>query len=93
MSARLEEARRVSVSLLDDLEGGTAPVEGVLMKAKRLARLMRDADAQIDLVGFRNKRISQIIQFFEPRNVQAIRHSERSNNRRFQILASQLAGN
>jgi hypothetical protein len=46
MSTQLDEARRVAISLLDDLEGGSASVEGVLMKAKRLARLMRDADAQ-----------------------------------------------
>lgn len=46
MSAKLDEARRVAASLLDDLEGGVSPIEGILMKAKRLARFMRDADAQ-----------------------------------------------
>ncbi|WP_079606413.1 hypothetical protein [Bradyrhizobium erythrophlei] len=46
MSAKINETRRVAISLLDDLEGAVAPVEGILMKAKRLARLMRDADAQ-----------------------------------------------
>jgi hypothetical protein len=47
MSATLDEARRVATSLLDDLENGDPPAERVLMKAKRLARLMRDSDAQI----------------------------------------------
>jgi hypothetical protein len=47
MSARIDEARRVVLSLLDDLEGAASPIDAVLMKAKRLARLMRDADAQL----------------------------------------------
>jgi hypothetical protein len=46
MSAKLDEARKISATLLDDLENGSLPVEGILMKAKRLARLMRDTDAQ-----------------------------------------------
>jgi hypothetical protein len=46
MSVAIDEARRVATSLLDDLENGTHPAERVLMKAKRLARLMRDGDAQ-----------------------------------------------
>ncbi|UGA46653.1 hypothetical protein HU230_0011675 [Bradyrhizobium quebecense] len=46
MSDKLAELKRVASTLLDDLEGGTGEVEGTLMKAKRLARLMRDADAQ-----------------------------------------------
>ncbi|MHC2462112.1 AbiTii domain-containing protein [Bradyrhizobium embrapense] len=46
MSDKLVELKRVASTLLDDLEAGTAEVEGTLMKAKRLARLMRDADAQ-----------------------------------------------
>jgi AbiTii-like protein len=45
-SPRVEEARRVAVSLLDDLEGAKARVDAILMKAKRLARMMRDQDAQ-----------------------------------------------
>ena len=47
MSARFDEARRVAQSLLDDLEGSASPIDAVLMKAKRLARVMRDADAQL----------------------------------------------
>lgn len=43
---RLEEARRVAASLLDDLEASTARIDVILMKAKRLARPMRDEDAQ-----------------------------------------------
>jgi len=45
-SRRIEEARRVSASLLDDLEGSKVRIDVILMKAKRLARLMRDEDAQ-----------------------------------------------
>jgi hypothetical protein len=47
MSPRMDEARRVAQALLDDLEGAASPIDAVLMKAKRLARLMRDADAQL----------------------------------------------
>jgi hypothetical protein len=47
MPTRIEEARRVALSLLDDLEGSTSRIDAVLMKAKRLARLMRDTDAQL----------------------------------------------
>ena len=46
MSATIDEARRIASSLLGDLENNTSPAERVLMRAKRLARLMRDADAQ-----------------------------------------------
>ena len=46
MSAQLDEARRIASSLLDALESGASTGEGNLMKAKRLARLMRDTDAQ-----------------------------------------------
>jgi hypothetical protein len=46
MADKMDEARRVAIALLDDLEGGEASVEGALLKAKRLARLMRDTDAQ-----------------------------------------------
>ena len=44
---RIDEARKVSESLLDDLENSKVLIDSVLMKAKRLARLMRDTDAQI----------------------------------------------
>ncbi|MGO8738663.1 AbiTii domain-containing protein [Rhodoblastus sp.] len=46
MSTRIVEARQVVQLLLDDLEGSVSPIEAVLMRAKRLARLMRDTDAQ-----------------------------------------------
>ncbi|QQN61266.1 hypothetical protein JIR23_16455 [Bradyrhizobium diazoefficiens] len=46
MSIRLDDARQIARTLLDDLETVTVRTEGVLMKAKRLARLMRDTDAQ-----------------------------------------------
>jgi hypothetical protein len=45
-SRRVEEARRVAASLLDDLEASAARIDVILMKAKRLARLMCDEDAQ-----------------------------------------------
>jgi len=44
---RLDEARKVAGELLDTLELSQSPIEVSLMKAKRLARLMRDGDAQI----------------------------------------------
>ncbi|PSV16549.1 hypothetical protein C0W59_07630 [Photobacterium kishitanii] len=44
---RIEEARKVSESLLSDLEGSINTIDAILMKAKRLARIMRDTDAQI----------------------------------------------
>ena len=44
--SRLDEARKVAQELLEELETSRAPIETVLMKAKRLARLMRDTDAQ-----------------------------------------------
>ena len=47
MSARIDEARRVALALLNDLEGSSFPIDAILMKAKRLARLMRDFDAQL----------------------------------------------
>ena len=47
MSKKIDEARKISEALLDDLENSTSKIDGVLMKAKRLARLMRDSDAQV----------------------------------------------
>jgi AbiTii len=49
MSPRIDEARQVVRSLLDDLEGGPSPpkIDAILMKAARLARLMRDSDARL----------------------------------------------
>ena len=51
MSAQLEEARRVALSVLDDLETQNAPSAGILMKAKRLARLMRGAVRNLVGIG------------------------------------------
>jgi len=45
-NSRLEKARATSAELVDALEEGAAPIDGCLMKAMRLARLMRDSDAQ-----------------------------------------------
>lgn len=47
LKKRFDEARKVSESLLDDLENSKLSIDPILMKAKRLARLMRDSDAQI----------------------------------------------
>lgn len=46
MSKRIDEARKVSELLLGDLENSTSKIDAILMRAKRLARLMRDSDAQ-----------------------------------------------
>jgi hypothetical protein len=46
MTSRINEAKALARSLLDDLELSTSPAAQVLMKAKRLARLMRDTNAQ-----------------------------------------------
>lgn len=46
MTSRVEEAKSVARSLLDDLELANNAVGSILMKARRLARLMRDSDAQ-----------------------------------------------
>jgi hypothetical protein len=43
----MDEARQVARSLLNELESPGCPVDPALMRAKRLARLMRDADAQL----------------------------------------------
>ena len=47
MNKRIEEARKVSEELLDALENSTSQIDAILMRAKRLARLMRDSDAQV----------------------------------------------
>lgn len=44
--SRVDEARKIAQDLLESLETSQVPVDKVLMKAKRLARLMRDSDAQ-----------------------------------------------
>lgn len=46
-NTRIDEARRVAVELLDGLECSSAPIDALLLRAKRLARLMRDSDAQL----------------------------------------------
>ncbi len=43
----MAEARELVKELLEDLEKRSLPVESNLMKAKRLARLLRDSDAQL----------------------------------------------
>jgi len=45
-STRSDEARRVAMELLDGLECSSASIDALLLRAKRLARLMRDTDAQ-----------------------------------------------
>jgi vacuolar-type H+-ATPase subunit H len=45
-NTRIREARHVASSLLDDLESSASSIDTVLMRSKRLARLMRDTDAQ-----------------------------------------------
>ncbi|AVY93789.1 hypothetical protein DAI18_06835 [Microvirgula aerodenitrificans] len=45
-SSRVAEARSVASALLDDLESSTSQIDAILMRAKRLARIMRDTDAQ-----------------------------------------------
>jgi len=47
LTKRIDEARKASESLLDDLENSKSSIDALLMKAKRLARLMRDSDAQL----------------------------------------------
>jgi hypothetical protein len=45
-STRIDEARCVAKELLDGLECSSASIDALLLRAKRLARLMRDTDAQ-----------------------------------------------
>ncbi|HUH36569.1 MAG TPA: hypothetical protein VL027_01365 [Spongiibacteraceae bacterium] len=47
VNKRIDEARKVSEALLDDLENSSSQIDAILMRAKRLARLMRDTDAQV----------------------------------------------
>lgn len=47
MSKKIDEARKISEALLDDLENSSSKIDAILMRAKRLARLMRDSDAQL----------------------------------------------
>lgn len=44
--SRLEMARQTAAELLEQLETGSTPISESLMRAKRLARLLRDEDAQ-----------------------------------------------
>lgn len=46
MNKKIDEARKISEALLEDLESSSSKIDTILMKAKRLARLMRDSDAQ-----------------------------------------------
>src|SRR4051812_23078942 len=43
---RLQQARQAAQRLVDLLETGVAPIEQALMIAQRLARLLRDVEAQ-----------------------------------------------
>lgn len=45
--SRIDESRVVAKELLESLEASQDSIDKILMKAKRLARLMRDSDAQI----------------------------------------------
>lgn len=45
-NSRIQEARRVASELLDTLETSFKDIDSIILKAQRLARLMRDADAQ-----------------------------------------------
>ena len=47
MTSRIQEAKSVARSLLDDLELANSSAGSILMKARRLARLMRDGDAHV----------------------------------------------
>jgi hypothetical protein len=53
---RLNLAREAAKALLDDIESGTVQIAVLLMRAKRLARLLRDQDAQrwldLELKGY-----------------------------------------
>lgn len=53
---RTGQARATAAELVDDLERGTAAIEGCLLKAMRLARLTRDGAAQtwirLELAGY-----------------------------------------
>ncbi|RYZ37201.1 MAG: hypothetical protein EOO71_28960 [Myxococcaceae bacterium] len=44
--SRVKMARQTATELVDQIEGGTTPITDCLLKAKRLARLLRDTDAQ-----------------------------------------------
>jgi hypothetical protein len=44
---RLESAEQVAQELLDEMERGSASIADSLMKAKRLARVLRDDDAKL----------------------------------------------
>jgi hypothetical protein len=46
MEKRIEQAKQVCINLLDDLENSSNEIDAILMKAQRLARLVRDTDAQ-----------------------------------------------
>jgi len=45
--SRLAEARAVATELLQNMETEELPIERYLLQAKRLARLLRDSDAQL----------------------------------------------
>ncbi len=45
-NSRIDESRRVASELLDCLEKSDADIDSIILRAQRLARLMRDGDAQ-----------------------------------------------
>lgn len=45
--SQTEAARELALSILDELELANAAAAGILMRSKRLARLIRDSDAQL----------------------------------------------
>lgn len=56
--SRLNEARIVATDLLQKMETSDLPIERNLLQAKRLARLLRDTDAQtwldLEISGYQN---------------------------------------
>ncbi len=46
-NSRLDEARKIANELLDEFETKQSPIDFLLLKTKRLARFMRDTDAQV----------------------------------------------
>jgi len=56
--SRLDEARTAAADLLQKMETSDLPIERILLQAKRLARLLRDTDAQtwldLEICGYQN---------------------------------------
>jgi len=60
----IDEARKLSGQILDDIEINTVPIYSILMKTKRLARLLRDSDANkwldYEITGYPEKEIESL---------------------------------